>query len=543
MNVPKVDIKQLLEAGVHLGHKTLRWNPKMKKYIFGEKNSIHIIDLTQTVEFIKNALVQVHKVISSGGKLLVVSTKKQASEQISELARETGQYFVNYRWLGGMLTNWNTIQNSIKRLKKLEDQLSKENLGFTKKEILKFGKEREKLNRSLGGIVEMKKTPDLIFVIDTNVESLAIAEAKKLGIPIIAVLDTNSDPTGIDFPIPGNDDARRSINLYCELLKNTIKDAEKFIKGSEEKKISDKNKKSDEKKNNLLLILMSNNKETLENIKKLREITGVGFKDCKVALDATKGDIEKSVEFLRKKGIAKASKKMSRTASEGLVLVKEDKGGISIVEINSETDFVAKNKDFINFCKEISELNFLARGDLEKLNNSNMSNSLSVKDNLVNFIAKIGEKIKIRRTDFLDDKNGKNYFYVHSAIENNIGKIISIIKLAGINEKNNSIGQKIAMHVTASSPLALNKEGIDKKVIDKESEIIKAEIKNSGKPDEIAEKIVKGKINKFLSDNSLLDQIWIMDPKKTVKTILKENSSEQELKILKFVRYKVGEGI
>ena len=248
MNVPKVDIKQLLEAGVHLGHKTLRWNPKMKKYIFGEKNSIHIIDLTQTVEFIKNALVQVHKVISSGGKLLVVSTKKQASEQISELAKETGQYFVNYRWLGGMLTNWNTIQNSIKRLKKLEDQLSKENLGFTKKEILKFGKEREKLNRSLGGIAEMKKTPDLIFVIDTNVESLAVAEAKKLGIPIIAVLDTNSDPTGIDFPIPGNDDARRSINLYCELLKNTIKDAEKFIKGSEEKKISDKNKNSDEKK-------------------------------------------------------------------------------------------------------------------------------------------------------------------------------------------------------------------------------------------------------------------------------------------------------
>ena len=235
MNVPKVDIKQLLEAGVHLGHKTLRWNPKMKKYIFGEKNSIHIIDLTQTVDFIKNALVEVHKVISNGGKLLVVSTKKQASEQVSDLAKETGQYYVNYRWLGGMLTNWNTIQNSIKRLKNLEKQLSKENLGFTKKEILKFGKEKEKLQRSLGGISEMKKTPDLIFIIDTNIESLAVAEAKKLGIPIIAVLDTNSDPTGIEYPIPGNDDARRSINLYCELLKNTIKDAEKFIKGSDEK--------------------------------------------------------------------------------------------------------------------------------------------------------------------------------------------------------------------------------------------------------------------------------------------------------------------
>ena len=230
MNVPKIDIKQLLEAGVHLGHKTLRWNPKMKKFIFGEKNSIHIIDLTQTVDFFKNALVQVHKVIASGGKLLIVSTKKQASEQVSELAKNTGQYYVNYRWLGGMLTNCNTIQYSIKRLKKLEDQFGKENQGFTKKEILKFTKEKEKLQRSLGGISDMKKTPDLIFIIDTNIESLAVAEAKKLKIPIIAVLDTNSDPTGIDFPIPGNDDARRSINLYCELLKTTIKDAEKFIK-------------------------------------------------------------------------------------------------------------------------------------------------------------------------------------------------------------------------------------------------------------------------------------------------------------------------
>ena len=236
MKVPKVDIKQLLEAGVHLGHKTLRWNPKMKKFIFGEKNSIHIIDLTKTVDFINSALQKVHKVISEGGKLLVVSTKRQASEQISELAKETGQYFVNYRWLGGMLTNWNTIQNSIKRLKKLEDQLSKENLGFTKKEIIKFNKEKDKLQRSLGGISEMKKTPNLIFIIDTNIESLAVAEAKKLGIPIIAILDTNSDPTGIDFPIPGNDDARRSINLYCELLKSTIKDAEKFIKVPKETK-------------------------------------------------------------------------------------------------------------------------------------------------------------------------------------------------------------------------------------------------------------------------------------------------------------------
>ena len=244
MNVPKVDIKQLLEAGVHLGHKTLRWNPKMKQYIFGEKNSIHIIDLTQTVEFLKNALVQVHKIVSSGGKVLIVSTKKQASEQVSNLAKDTDQYYVNYRWLGGMLTNWNTIQNSIKRMKMLDSKLSKDETGFTKKEILKLGKERDKLQRSLGGIAEMKKTPQMIFIIDTNIESLAVKEAIKLNIPIVAILDTNSDPTDIEFPIPGNDDARRSINLYCDLLKSTILDASKLI----EKKTAPKEKVLNTKK-------------------------------------------------------------------------------------------------------------------------------------------------------------------------------------------------------------------------------------------------------------------------------------------------------
>ena len=240
MNIPEVNIKQLLEAGVHLGHKTLRWNPKMKQYIFGDKNSIHIIDLTQTVVFFKNALSAIHKCVSNGGKILIVSTKKQASEQVSDLAKETGQYFVNYRWLGGMLTNWNTIQNSIKRMKTLEEQLSKEDIGFTKKEILKMGKEKDKLQRSLGGIAEMKKVPEMIFIIDTNIESLAVKEAIKLNIPIVAILDTNSDPTDIEYPIPGNDDARRSINLYCDLLKNTISDASKIAQQNSEKKIETK---------------------------------------------------------------------------------------------------------------------------------------------------------------------------------------------------------------------------------------------------------------------------------------------------------------
>ena len=285
-------------------------------------------------------------------------------------------------------------------------------------------------------------------------------------------------------------------------------------------------------------------KNLLENIKKLREMTGVGFKDCKLALDETKGDIDKSVEYLRKKGIAKASKKMSRTASEGLVLVKEEQGKISIIEINSETDFVAKNENFISFCKELSELNFILKGNLEKLNDSKMKNNILVKDNLVNLIAKIGEKITIRRSFFFDNEKGVNFFYVHSSLEKNIGKIVSIVKLDNIIKgKNDEIGSKIAMHIAASNPLAIESKGIDKNIIDKELEIIKAEISNSGKPPEMAEKISKGKISKFLNDNSLLTQIWIMDPKKKVSDILKENSFEKEIKVLNFIRYKVGEGV
>ena len=286
------------------------------------------------------------------------------------------------------------------------------------------------------------------------------------------------------------------------------------------------------------------NKNLLENIKKLREMTGVGFKDCKIALDETKGDIEKSIEFLRKKGIAKASKKMSRIASEGLALVKEDSGNVSLIEINSETDFVAKNRDFINFCKELSEINFVVKGDLNKLSNTKMNNNILVKDNLVNLIAKIGEKITIRRADFFDNSKGVNFYYIHSAVEKGIGKIISVVKLEGLlKDEKEDIGNKIAMHIAASNPLALDKDNINKTIVDKELEIIKAEILNSGKPVDIADKISKGKISKFLNDNSLLNQVWIMDPKKKVSDVLKENSSDKKLKILDFIRYKVGEGI
>jgi len=252
MKIPNLTIEQLLEAGVHLGHKTLRWNPKMKQYIFGKRDSIHIIDLTQTLELANVALEKVYSTIANGGKILFISTKKQASEAVAELAKNTNQYYVNYRWLGGMLTNWGTISNSIKKLNKINTDLSSENRGFTKKELLKMSGLRDKLQRSLGGIAEMKKIPDLVFIIDTNYESLAIKESIKLHIPIVAILDTNSNPDGIDYPIPGNDDARRSIDLYCNLLSETINNAKKDLPKETDKKLekieNDKEEKNISKK-------------------------------------------------------------------------------------------------------------------------------------------------------------------------------------------------------------------------------------------------------------------------------------------------------
>ncbi|MEK9954838.1 MAG: translation elongation factor Ts [Pelagibacteraceae bacterium] len=278
-------------------------------------------------------------------------------------------------------------------------------------------------------------------------------------------------------------------------------------------------------------------KDLIESVKKLREITGVGFKDCKAAIDETGGDIEKSIELLRKKGIAKASNKMSRTAAEGLCLLKEKNGEVALIEINSETDFVAKNKDFILFCKEVSEINFDNKGDLAKVNQAKMKNNLTVETSLTDLIAKIGEKITIRRAAFFDKSSGVNSYYIHGALEDNIGKIISLIKTSS-NDENNT-GKKVAMHISAMSPLALNDKGLDKAIVDKEMEIIKAELANSGKPADMIDKIAKGKLNKFISDNTLLNQIWIMDPKKKVSDILKENKIE----VLDFVRFKVGEGV
>ena len=225
MAAPVVTMAQLLEAGAHFGHQTHRWNPKMKPYIFGDRNGVHIIDLSQSVPLFARALDFTRATVAAGGKVLFVGTKRQAQDPIAEAARRSGQYYVNHRWLGGMLTNWKTISGSIKRFKMLEEQLSGDTHGLTKKEILKLTRERDKFELSLGGIRDMNGLPDVIFVIDVNKEELAIKEANVLGIPVVAILDTNTDPSGIAFPVPGNDDASRAILLYCNAIADTILDA------------------------------------------------------------------------------------------------------------------------------------------------------------------------------------------------------------------------------------------------------------------------------------------------------------------------------
>ena len=285
--------------------------------------------------------------------------------------------------------------------------------------------------------------------------------------------------------------------------------------------------------------------DLLIKVKLLREITGVGFKDCKNAIDETKGDIEKSIELLRKKGIAKVSKRMGRVAAEGLVCIYEQGNNFSMIEINSETDFVAKNSDFINFAEEVSKLALTKAGKMNDILISEMNNKRNVQDNLVSLISKIGEKITLRRSDFIKSEKCINFSYTHSAVKANVGQIGVLLSLETTKTKNelSVFGKQLAMHIAASSPLGIDKSDLNQNMVEKEKEIITEELKNSGKDSKIVEKIAIGKLNKFVSDNTLLNQEWIMEPKKKVKDVLKEIAGKDKIKIKKFTRFKVGEGV
>ena len=280
----------------------------------------------------------------------------------------------------------------------------------------------------------------------------------------------------------------------------------------------------------------------IEKVKKLREATGAGFKDCNLAIKESNGDLDKAVEILRVKGISKASKKMSRDAKEGVIAVSEDDKKISLIEVNCETDFVAKNNDFVNFVKELSDLNNNVSSITENLKNSKMANGKTVDDSLVALIAKMGEKITIGKTKTITNKGTVNSKYLHTVVKDNLAKLAVAVSLETTDSSDNvkNFGKQLSMHIAASNPLALDQSSIDQSIIDKEQELVTEELKNSGKPEEIAKKISMGKMNKFKEENALLTQAWVMEPKKKVQDIIKELSIT-DLKVKEFVRFKIGE--
>ena len=283
----------------------------------------------------------------------------------------------------------------------------------------------------------------------------------------------------------------------------------------------------------------------LKKVKQLREITGVGFRDCKNAIEETKGDIEKSIELLRKQGIAKASKRMERIAAEGLICISEEDNNFSMIEINSETDFVAKNSEFINFVENVSKTALEKDGKMESILISEMINKKKVKDNLVELISKIGEKITLRRSAFVGKDKSINFSYIHGSIKKNIGKLGVLLSLETTKTKDKiaDLGKHLAMQVAASSPLAIDENDIDENILKKEKEIISEELKNTGKNTNIVDKIATGKLNKFIAENTLLNQEWIMEPKKKVRDVIKEVAGKEKIIIKKFIRFKVGEGL
>ncbi|CQD24961.1 30S ribosomal protein S2 [Mycolicibacterium conceptionense] len=424
-----VTMKQLLDSGAHFGHQTRRWNPKMKRFIFTDRNGIYIIDLQQTLTYIDKAYEFVKETVAHGGTILFVGTKKQAQESIAEEATRVGMPYVNQRWLGGMLTNFSTVHKRLQRLKELEAMEQTGGFeGRTKKEILMLTREKNKLERSLGGIRDMQKVPSAIWVVDTNKEHLAVNEAIKLGIPVIAILDTNCDPDQVNYPIPGNDDAIRSAALLTKVVASAVARAcrpaparvparsrtpkvpSRWPSGSrncwpEPPQAPPRVTPPLRPKHPLTLPDFFSSRRvsymanyTAADVKRLRELTGSGMMDCKNALAESDGDFDKAVELLRIKGAKDVGKRAERATAEGLVAAKDG----ALIELNSETDFVAKNAEFQELANQVVAAAAAAKvSDADALKAAKVGDT-TVEQAIADLSAKIGEKLELRRAAYFD---------------------------------------------------------------------------------------------------------------------------------------------
>ncbi len=541
MTYSNFTIEDLLNSGIHYGHNRRRWNPKMKQYIYTTYNNVHIIDLRKTAPLLVNALKKIEEVVASNGRVLFVGTKPQASSIVAEYAELCGQYYINHRWLGGTLTNWKTISNSIRTLEKIEKTIEEGFKGLVKKERLSLLRKKEKLNKALAGVRKMGGAPDLVVVLDAHMEKIAINEAKKLNIPVIGVVDTNADPYSVDFPIPGNDDSIKSIRLYCDLMGKAVLKGLAVEEGTIEQEMKAKaesepkaKKQVEEKK---IMTEKTDKKLTSSAslVKELREKTGAGMLDCKNALKENNNDIEASVEWLRKKGITAASKKSDRIASEGVVAIDTKGKSVAMIEVNTETDFVARNDEFKEY---VGNLLGAAHGvaSLEEFEKAKYSDSQTVADATVAITAKIGEKISVRR--LLSYEGKENVFtYVHNKVADNMGSISVVVDVKGENAS--QIGDSIALHIAANAPLALSSDKLDPSDIEKEKSVQRELALNSGKPADVVEKMLDGRMKKFYAEVCLLEQKFIADPDKTVAQILKDAGCE----VVDYKIYKLGEGL
>ena len=647
-----VTMRQLLESGVHFGHQTRRWNPKMKRFIMTERNGIYIIDLQQSLSYIDTSYAFIKDTVAKGGTIMFVGTKKQAQEAIAEQATRVGMPYVNQRWLGGMLTNFQTVHQRINRLKELDDIDFDDVAGSsrTKKELLHMRREQIKLDKTLGGIREMSRTPSAVWIVDTNKEHLAVEEARKLRIPIIAILDSNCDPDLVDYPIPGNDDAIRAVGLLTRVIADAVADgliarsgakdggetakgigsdepladwerdllqgeADKAavsatggdtktedtpateatgasVEGAAAKKTAEapKAEEADKPEAAAAPAAEATPDETPEppkteetavapppvdeapeaedkpeapkaedapeapkaedhrdtrrgrrgtdegelnvaitaaDVKKLREHTGAGMMDCKKALEEADGDFDKATELLRiKLGKKAAQRGAERTASSGLVATS----GTALVELNCETDFVAKGDDFVGTAQQIADAAAEAKpADAEALKAVKVGDQTV--DELVKALAiRIGEKIELGRVAVFDSPVVS---YLHRRASDLPPAVGVLVEYGGSDEE---AARGAAMQVAAMRPTYVSRDEVPSDVVEKERSIAEATAREDGKPEQALPKIIEGRLNGYFKEVALLDQPSVVDSKKSVKAVLDAAGVE----VKRFARFEVG---
>ena len=559
-----VTMKQLLDSGTHFGHQTRRWNPKMKRFIFTDRNGIYIIDLQQTLTYIDKAYEFVKETVAHGGSIMFVGTKKQAQESIAEEATRVGMPYVNQRWLGGMLTNFSTVHKRLQRLKELEAMEQTGGFeGRTKKEILMLTREKNKLERSLGGIRDMAKVPSAIWVVDTNKEHLAVAEARKLNIPIIAILDTNCDPDLVDYPIPGNDDAIRSAALLTKVVASAVAEGlqarargprrrqargrgrcraarrvgagaagqchrDRKPDGRRRRARHSRGSRPNRTQDSRRLIGKADMANyTAADVKRLRELTGAGMLDCKNALIETDGDFDKAVELLRIKGAKDVGKRAERATAEGLVAAKDG----ALIELNSETDFVAKNAEFQAVADQIVAAAAASKAaDVDALKAAKAGDK-TVEQLIADLSAKIGEKLELRRVAYFD---GTVETYLHKRSADLPPAVGVLVEYTGSDKE---AAHAVALQIAALKAKYLTRDEVPEDVVANERRIAEQTAKEEGKPEQALPKIVEGRLNGFFKDVVLLDQPSVSDNKKTVKALL----DEAGVTVTRFARFEVGQ--